>query len=347
MQLWLRVAIAIVGLSVVAAYLPIPEDDRTAPVDGAYQEEGPTIQLAAVGPAANRNLLLASPVSKPEINRAGAEAESQDAGTLPPNWVEEPLETSLLPPDTANSKPEPPVVQEDFEGDIPMAIPVPDPSPNVIEVPPLKLAKRRKAELRRKAEARDRERRRTLPNTDLAEAMTAARRAVIRVGYRFPSRKAGKIAVIDFTKPSYLKRMGIFDLTDRRSTKEPVSKHLVAHGMRSGAAMAQKFSNKHGSHMSSPGLYRVGKIYSGKHGASIRLHGLEKGLNDNAAQRGIVLHSAKYVTYGTIVQNIMEAEGPRIGRSHGCPAVSPADMKYIREQLVPGSLLYIYVEKAK
>ena len=121
------------------------------------------------------------------------------------------------------------------------------------------------------------------------------------------------LTVVDFNKPSREKRMWIIDL---------VEKHLlintwVAHGQGSGDDVANSFSNTDESHQSSLGFYLADDIYVGKHGRSLRLDGLDAGFNDAARAREIVVHAAPYVSQGTINQL------GRLGRSWGCPAVSP------------------------
>lgn len=121
------------------------------------------------------------------------------------------------------------------------------------------------------------------------------------------------ITVVDFNKSSREKRMWIIDL---------VEKHLlintwVAHGQGSGDEIATNFSNTDESHQSSLGFYLADDIYVGKHGRSLRLDGLDAGFNDAARAREIVVHAAPYVSQSTINQL------GRLGRSWGCPAVSP------------------------
>lgn len=147
------------------------------------------------------------------------------------------------------------------------------------------------------------------------------------------------IGVIDFSKPSYVKRFSIF----HPGTGEE-SRHLVAHGSKSGGLYARKFSNRPGSHQSSLGLYRVGKEYRGKHGRSLRLHGLEKGKNDLAFRRAIVLHSASYVSYRAMLNNLQKEGTPRLGRSLGCPAVHQSDLEYVLSRLEEGTYLYIHTD---
>jgi hypothetical protein len=169
----------------------------------------------------------------------------------------------------------------------------------------------------------------------LERAHAAARRALQRRGINLHS--IPHLAVIDFTVPSNARRLSLWN---PRTGEE--SRYLVAHGMGSGDHYAHHFSNTAGSYQSSPGLYRVGSRYDGAHGTSLRLQGLEPGVNDQAAKRVLVLHSAWYVSYKTILENLEELGVPRIGRSHGCPAVSHAALTTVLEKLSPGSYLYIH-----
>ena len=100
--------------------------------------------------------------------------------------------------------------------------------------------------------------------------------------------------------------------------------------------MANEFSNVAESYKSSLGFYVTSGTYMGKHGLSMRLLGQDKGFNDNANDRAIVMHSAPYVSEATI-----KAQG-RLGRSHGCPAVSEELNKPIIEAIKNGTCLFLY-----
>ncbi|MBN2484665.1 MAG: murein L,D-transpeptidase catalytic domain family protein [Bacteroidales bacterium] len=140
------------------------------------------------------------------------------------------------------------------------------------------------------------------------------------------------ITIIDFSKPSYEERLFIFDL---KNTKL-VYKSLVAHGKNSGEVYAGAFSNNPQSYQSSLGLYLTLGTYNGRHGYSLRLKGLDKGINDKAMKRAIVIHGAEYAS-----QSYISRHG-RLGRSFGCPAL-PYDMSEIIIDLIKnGSCLYIY-----
>ena len=142
------------------------------------------------------------------------------------------------------------------------------------------------------------------------------------------------LSIIDYSKPSSEKRFFIIDVENHKLLYNT----LVAHGKKSGYVNATKFSNKYGSHKSCLGFFRTGKSYYGKRGYSLELEGLEKGINDNAKSRGIVIHGANYVN-----ERIANGNGV-IGRSWGCPAVSKKLSKEIINLLKDGTLLYIYAD---
>ena len=121
------------------------------------------------------------------------------------------------------------------------------------------------------------------------------------------------LTVVDLSKPSREKRMWIVNV----ATKELLLNTWVAHGQGSGEGMANKFSNNNDSHQSSLGFYLTDDVYFGKHGRSLRLDGMDAGFNSSARARAIVVHAANYVSQQTI-----NSQG-RLGRSFGCPAVSP------------------------
>ena len=140
------------------------------------------------------------------------------------------------------------------------------------------------------------------------------------------------LTVIDFSRPSTVKRLWVFDL---RSRALLFHEH-VAHGRGSGANLATAFSNVPESYQSSLGLFRTAEAYVGKHGLSLRLDGLERGINDRARERAIVIHGADYVNAATA-----QAQG-RLGRSLGCPAVRPEIVKPLINAVKDGGLLFAY-----
>jgi len=117
--------------------------------------------------------------------------------------------------------------------------------------------------------------------------------------------------------------------------KELILNTWVAHGNGSGDDLASYFSNESDSHASSLGFYITEGVYNGKHGRSLRLNGMDAGFNDNARARSIVVHAAPYVSKGAINQL------GRLGRSEGCPAVSPKVVKKVINTIKGGSVLFI------
>ncbi|HSW28617.1 MAG TPA: murein L,D-transpeptidase catalytic domain family protein [Longimicrobiales bacterium] len=144
--------------------------------------------------------------------------------------------------------------------------------------------------------------------------------------------QARMLAIADMTQPSTAKRLFVLDLEERTL----VLRTWVAHGQNSGELMAERFSNRDGSHQTSLGLYRVGAdIVSPKHGRALLLHGLDQGVNDGALRREVIIHGADYVS-----AEFIAAHG-RLGRSWGCPAVPRDDMARVIELLADDGLLYV------
>ncbi|MBK7131664.1 MAG: murein L,D-transpeptidase catalytic domain family protein [Bacteroidales bacterium] len=154
------------------------------------------------------------------------------------------------------------------------------------------------------------------------------------IGYRKieNNKKKNILTIIDYSKPSDKDRFFVIDL----DTKKLLFKCLVAHGKNSGEYIATSFSNQSGSLKSSLGFFLTAETYYGDNGYSLRLDGLEKGINDSARMRDIVIHGAGYVS-----QNFI-AENGRLGRSWGCPALPLGLTKEIIDCISEGSCLFIY-----
>jgi hypothetical protein len=140
------------------------------------------------------------------------------------------------------------------------------------------------------------------------------------------------LSIIDFSLPSSQKRLFIIDMVSGRL----LFNTLVSHGRNSGAAMATRFSNRPESNQSSLGFYVTGDTYRGEHGYSLKLEGMEKGINDNALMRKIVVHGAAYVN-----ENMIAQKG-YIGRSLGCPAIPDKLKTAIIDVIRDGSCLFLY-----
>jgi len=154
-------------------------------------------------------------------------------------------------------------------------------------------------------------------------------------GYRTLSPKHDHIlTVIDFTLPSTEKRMVVLDMKN-----EKILYHtIVSHGRNSGDKYARSFSNRHGSYQSSLGFYETDNTYQGGNGYSLVLNGLEKGINDQAKARAVVIHGADYCS-----EAFIKSTG-RLGRSYGCPALPRHLNKPIINTIKGGTLLYIYAD---
>ncbi|WP_320815359.1 murein L,D-transpeptidase catalytic domain family protein [Flavobacterium sp.] len=140
------------------------------------------------------------------------------------------------------------------------------------------------------------------------------------------------LTIIDFSLSSNEERMWVIDM----ESKKVVLRSLVAHGRNSGEEFANKFSNSSESYQSSLGFYATGEVYQGKHGLSLRLDGLEYGINDNARNRAVVIHGADYAS-----EKFANANG-RLGRSLGCPAVPYSVHKEFINTIKDKSCLFIY-----
>lgn len=145
------------------------------------------------------------------------------------------------------------------------------------------------------------------------------------------------LTVIDYSLPSTKERLFVIDLRNTQIVK----KSLVAHGTETGALFAKHFSNKPQSHQSSLGFFITGNTYIGKHGYSLRMSGIEKGINDNARERAIVFHAAKYVS-----EEFIEKHG-RLGRSFGCPALPQNENQLIIDLIKGESCVFIYFPDEK
>jgi hypothetical protein len=142
----------------------------------------------------------------------------------------------------------------------------------------------------------------------------------------------GTLTVIDYSRPSSQRRLWVYDL----KTRELLYEELVAHGQGSGANLATQFSNNDESHQTSLGLFVTADTYVGKNGYSLRLDGLDKGVNDRARDRAIVMHGAPYVS-----EAFVKTTG-RLGRSWGCPAVSELVARKMIDTVKGGGLVFAY-----
>lgn len=145
-------------------------------------------------------------------------------------------------------------------------------------------------------------------------------------------KKSNMLSIVDFSLPSTAKRLFIIDLENCKL----LFNTYVSHGRNSGENIATSFSNEPESFKSSLGFYSTASTYAGKHGYSLQLQGMEKGFNDKALSRGIVMHAADYVC-----ESVAKSQG-RIGRSLGCPAVPEKLHTAIIAAIANGSCLFMY-----
>ena len=141
------------------------------------------------------------------------------------------------------------------------------------------------------------------------------------------------LTVVDFDKPSTQKRLFTVDLRTGA-----IESFFTTAGRRSDPdadGYATRFSNKSGSEASSLGCYVANGEYRSptkQQRRSLVLHGLEA-TNDNACQRHVVMHPAKYVGSGA-------------GRSNGCLALLPKDINTVYDRVGGGGLICSYREGA-
>jgi hypothetical protein len=145
------------------------------------------------------------------------------------------------------------------------------------------------------------------------------------------------LTIIDYSKPSNTNRLFVIDMLQDKLYIQT----LVAHGKNSGILFAKSFSNEDDSFKSSLGFYITGNIFNGKHGATLELEGVEKGINDHAMKRSIVLHGAEYVS-----ESIAKQQG-YVGRSLGCPAVPVKNINSIVKAIKGASCLFVYAPNKK
>ena len=140
------------------------------------------------------------------------------------------------------------------------------------------------------------------------------------------------MTIVDYSKPSSQKRLYVLDMNEGKI----LFNTLVAHGRNSGLEYATNFSNAEESHKTSLGFFITMNTYTGGNGYSLKLQGCEKGINDKALERAIVVHGAEYADESFIQHNGF------LGRSYGCPAVPEKFSKKIIDAIKNGSCMFLY-----
>jgi hypothetical protein len=143
---------------------------------------------------------------------------------------------------------------------------------------------------------------------------------------------ANIITIVDYSLPSTQKRLFVLDITNGKVLYNT----LAAHGRNSGKLYANNFSNQVSSLKTSLGFFVTGNTYVGTNGYSLKLNGCEKGINDKALERAIVIHGANYVH-----EDFIQQYG-YLGRSHGCPALPQNISKNLINQIKNGSCVFLY-----
>lgn len=164
-----------------------------------------------------------------------------------------------------------------------------------------------------------------------AEALQYAYKGYLNLVEKGIVKNSDVLTVCDFSQPSTQKRMYILDVKNFKVLLNT----YVAHGKNSGVTMAERFSNKPESLQSSLGFYVTKNTYTGKHGLSLKLDGQERGFNDNAEARAVVVHGAEYI-------GDQRRGSGYMGRSFGCPAVPQHQAKTVINYIKGGTCLFIY-----
>ncbi|MGL4971313.1 MAG: murein L,D-transpeptidase catalytic domain family protein [Cetobacterium sp.] len=141
------------------------------------------------------------------------------------------------------------------------------------------------------------------------------------------------ITIVDFTKPSVKERFFVIDLKNKKT----LFSTYVMHGKNSGESIPKEFSNVVNSFKSSPGFYKTENTYSGEFRYYLRLDGLEKGINDKAKERAIVVHGSQYAK--------PKPGAKRLDRSLGCPAIPKEISDKVINKIKDGRLLYIHTDE--
>ena len=164
-------------------------------------------------------------------------------------------------------------------------------------------------------------------NSEESDAQPSARALAAGVAARQLHRgeihKRDVWTLIDYERPFTAVRLW---LLDARRDHAVVSATRVSHAWKSGLLHATRFSTVSGSNLSSPGSYVTApRPYDGRFGHSLRIRGLDRGINDNAWERDIIFH-------------------PDLGMSHslGCFMLPDAVARGIVDTIAGGRFVYVY-----
>jgi hypothetical protein len=150
-------------------------------------------------------------------------------------------------------------------------------------------------------------------------------------------RRTSVLSICDFSQSSSQERMYVIDVPN----KKLLYRTFVAHGINSGQEYASSFSNKPDSYKSSMGFYVTRQTYYGSNGLSLKIQGMDKGFNDMACRRNIVIHGAPYVSL-----RILHKYGV-MGTTFGCPAIPEEMSSKIIPAVKDGSCFFIFYPSKK
>lgn len=139
------------------------------------------------------------------------------------------------------------------------------------------------------------------------------------------------LTVIDYSLPSSERRLWVVNTM----TREILEHEYVAHGSRSGGVFPTAFSNRNGTRQSSLGTFVTGTTFHGVRGLSLRLRGLEPGINDHAWERGIVIHGTPNVSAARALKGAQ-------GRTEGCPAVPAESARRLIRLIENGVVVFVW-----
>ena len=172
-------------------------------------------------------------------------------------------------------------------------------------------------------------------NTGLREEVFAKALTAFRNAFEQGRSEKTTVTIIDYELPSKQKRLWVIDLQHQNLLFHEYTTHGQGSD-RNHDGVLDSVSNQHGSNQSNLGLLVTKETYTGRHGKSLRMDGLEQGFNDNAYDRSIVFHAASYADDRYIAQH------GKAGRSHGCPALDPDVSGQIIETIKDGTLVFAY-----
>lgn len=145
------------------------------------------------------------------------------------------------------------------------------------------------------------------------------------------------LSLVNYNKPDYKKRFWVINMQNSKV----LYNSYVAQGKNTGLVYAKHFSNRFNSLQSSLGVFLTSSTYHDKHGLALRLKGLEKGINNNALRRAIIIHSAWYVSQAFVDKY------HRVGRSFGCMALSKKIEPQVVKLIKDGTVLVGYYPDQK